>query len=126
MKWWQLLWLLNDNPDFLRGVLTAPEWAKYSEWLRDREKIRLAQDREILDAIVPDSLCLKALPGCRSRFLAEDGCLYGGFPETHTDKLTAVEVYRRYGRAGMVDAIDKGVARITERHEPGRDYPEPS
>ena len=66
----------------------------------------------ILDAIVPDELCIEALAGCRTRFVADKGILFGGFPETHIDKLSAVEAYLRYGGAILVDSIDRGRASI--------------
>lgn len=115
MLWWQLLWLLHDNIEYFQTVLAAPECAQYRQWFQDRERIRLTQRREILDAIVPDELCLKALAGCRDRFVVENGNLYGGFPGSRTDMLTAVEVYKRYGGMELVDSIDRGVAPVTER-----------
>jgi hypothetical protein len=114
MKWWQLLWLLDDNIDFLQAVLTEPQWESYREWLTNRDAIRQAQRREILDAIVPDALCLKALAGCRIRFVAEDGALYGGFFETDTNKLSALEAYARYGGLHLVDAVDRGVVQLRQ------------
>ena len=112
MKWWQLLWLLDDNLEFLQEILADPEWASYGEWFRNRESIRIKQRRDILDAYVPDALCLKSLEGCRIRFLVENGQMYGGFPESDTSKLTAVETYTKYGGEDLVDAVDRGVAQI--------------
>ena len=108
MKWWQLLWLLNGNIEWLDTILADPKWAKYHQWLVDQETIRNTQRRDILDAEIPRELCQLALAGCKERFLAENGYLYGGFPETATEKLDAVEAYLRYGGCSLVDAVDRG------------------
>jgi hypothetical protein len=118
MKWCDLLWLLNDNVEHLQGVLNDPQWATHREWFRNRERIRLAQRREILDAVVPDALCLHALEGCRIRYLVEGDQLYGGWTDIHRDKLTAVEAYLRGGGEGLVDAVDRGVAQLQNPFRP--------
>jgi hypothetical protein len=122
MRWCDLLWLLENNFAFLQTVVdTLPEAerARYSNWISNSETIRLNQQRAILDAILPDDFCLLALAGCRFRFDADEQYLYGGFSETAKDKLTAVEAYRRYGGAGLVDAIDRGRYRIEKYDQSG-------
>jgi hypothetical protein len=112
MMWWQLLWLINENVGHLERAVAEPKWGKYREWLCNRESIRLSQRREILDSIVPDDLCLTALAGCRYRYITDGNELYGGFPDTDKDKLTAVEAYLKYGGSGLVDAVDRGAYRL--------------
>ena len=73
MKWWQLSWILEENIGFLRDLTDAPEWAKYRQWLDEDEMIVKTQRRDILDSIVPDELCLKALQGSVWHYVLEDG-----------------------------------------------------
>lgn len=113
MKWWQLLWLMHDNSEYLLSILKNPNWSRYHDWFERREAIRLQQRRTILDAIVEDELCIRALEGCQYRFVLEQDNLYGGFSSDVVNSLTAKETFLLVGGEPLVDAIDRGCAKLS-------------
>lgn len=123
MKWWQLTWLLGENLTYLRQVLDRPEWLSYEQWLDDHESHVRNQRRDILDAVVSDDVCLKALAACPWLYRIEDGYLRGGYRskegERNPQLITAVDAYRRYGADAVVDAVEKGTVFISTANQDG-------
>jgi hypothetical protein len=122
MTCWEVLSGFRDYPEIVRSVLTSAKWkSEYSEHLEDFQRLVSAQDREVLDRLVPLELTreiCKQLPNAYvlspdSKNLREYRPGSTGYAkQAGLAKLTALEVHDRYGPAVLEEVQEYGSATI--------------
>ena len=110
MKFWQLTSIFRDDPLALETVLKEQQdWKLYLTWLSEFNSLVDSQNRQILDAVLPESLSERAMHVCKLRFCVQDGILRRSPIELSIERqLTAFDVYMKYGGDAIEDTLERG------------------
>lgn len=114
MKFWELISAFRSETPILTTVFFDPQWHKFQTWYTQSSALINTQNREILDAEVPDALARAVASKSALRFwyypdmkllrLAK----FDYFPEQARQMLTALEVYDRFGGSWIEEVLEKG------------------
>lgn len=112
MKFWQLTSVLRERPYPIADVARQrPEWTMFAEWFAERDHLIDIQDREKLDAELPDDFARAVLSTVDLPFyLDAEGWLRAGPFHSSDERLTALEAFNRCGGEMLEDVIEKGVS----------------
>ncbi len=111
MKFWELISIFAFEKATLSLVLDRPNWKQYGEWYQMYATHVGAQDRSILDAVVPDELCREALALSRQKYVIRDGQLTtytDDDAKLHRELLTPVQAFNRFGGSALEEVSEKG------------------
>ena len=112
MKFWELVSVMGTECAVLENCLRKPEWAAYYDCYMNYDRIVSAQDREKLDAQMPDALVRDVLSGSRQTFFLYDGWLRS---RRFTEKdlgLPALVAFERFGGQALEEALERGSFRV--------------
>jgi hypothetical protein len=111
MKFWELTSVFRENESQLHAILQAYGDRRYADWLQDISSIVSLQQREKLDAIVPNELCVAALK-CHKGKLYQAGAQVRSFRLNASDEeISYFEVFRLYGGDFLEEVLEKGSAK---------------
>ena len=120
MKFWQLVSIFRDDPSLLEKCVEESA-REYLNSFRDFKHHVDTQNRAILDAELPESLCLRALRLSKLRFQVTGGCLRSHNPDdSQARSLNAVEVYKLYGGSVIEETLEYGSTPIDNFHPSAR------
>ncbi len=112
MKFWELSSVMGSEQDVLEACLRKPQWVGYYDWYVNLDKIVNAQDREKLDAKMPNALVRDILLRSTQTFFLHGGRLRSR-PFTDEDvKLSAVEAFDRFGGTALEETLERGSATV--------------
>lgn len=114
MKFWELRSICRDKPKTLKKVFSQKKWRMYAEWNNDIAQLVQTQDREKLDAILPDELVEQVLnkhPGVLY--------LYGGHLRSYRfnrneHKISYLKAFQKYGGTAVEDTLEKGSFKVAD------------
>jgi len=112
MKFWQLNSIMRSEPAVLEAILIKPEWDRYYEWYLNDSEIVAAQDREKLDAIMPNDLVRDVLKDSKQKLFLDGDTLRSykfGDNDVQISVLSAVE---RFGGEIVEDVFEKGSFKV--------------
>src|SRR5436190_23824605 len=111
MKFWELISIFAEERKTLESLFRRPAWAQFAEVYRDYAKHVSNQNRNILDAKVPDDLCREALSLSSRKYVVFNGQLAadaGKYFGANQEVLTAVEAFDRFGGSALEEVCEKG------------------
>ncbi|SRR6266545_1012951 len=112
MKFWELESVCRGQPDLMERLADRPEWAVYLDWYQDFDALVDQQDREKLDAIVPDKACVHVLARSRTMLYEGDAHIRTRRCEPTDRTVSMVDILTRYGGTFLEDVMEFGLARI--------------
>jgi hypothetical protein len=115
LKFWELVSVCPDEPRILERLADNPEWSIFLEWYRCFKELVRRQDREKLDAHVPDEAVLHVLKASRARYHVSQGHVRVRRLGPDDQVLSSVEVVRLYGGSFLEDVNEYGLARIPDQ-----------
>jgi len=99
---------MGEESAALETSLIKPEWDLYYEWYLNDSEIVNAQDREKLDAIIPDELSRDAL-GRSTKMLFLDGKILRSRKfGKHDIQISLLTAFERFGGEIVEDVFEKG------------------
>ena len=108
MKFWQLVSLLRSHSDVLKSVLNDTRWNVYAEWFSKFEEIVQMQDREKLDAVVPDELALAALEKIDTLLFCSEQAITS-YPQHGSDQPIPIkDAYQKFGANVIEEVFERG------------------
>ena len=119
MKYWELISIMRSDRGPLKELLGQEQWGLYQGWYADDCRIVHSQNRDILDAIIPEDLAMAAMELCPERFQVEEGYLFhvsmGTGPSA---SISALDAYKQHGATTIEDALERGNApiRVSSNH----------
>lgn len=119
MKFWELASVMRGEDPVLEAVLRQEEWRKYHEWYRAHDQLVDSQDREKLDANLPDALIRDVLGKARLKYyldgtsFPEQSILRGRRVNDADVELSALTAFERYGGMVLEDTLEKGSYRVS-------------
>jgi len=114
VKFWELTSVCRTEPHLLQRLADNPEWSTFLEWSRDINELLRRQDREKLDAEVPDEAVLHVLEASRAKYHVSKGHVRVGRLGPDDRVLSSVEVVRLYGGSFLEEVNEYGLARIPD------------
>ena len=115
MKFWELVSIMRTQPADLENILHNEQWSLYREWLANWSQIVDKQDRQILDAMVPEELARAAMTHLRDRFQVRNGYLHGCSKSfVPSDSISALEAYINFGGTTIETTLEKGIAKFSD------------
>jgi hypothetical protein len=116
MKFWELYSIFRDDRETLRRLLAEEAVDPYLKWFDSLTDIVNAQDRQVLDAVIPERLAARAMQACKLRFFVRDGTLHFCPPgSVHEGQLSAFDVYHNYGGSVIEEVLEKGCWQLPGR-----------
>ena len=116
MKFWEFESVLRGEDEKIFKVLDEPKWATYLEWHENFDAHVKNQNRNILDAELPDDLCRQALAQSKLKFYIQGDVLkkFQGKLTRRTPYLLldALEVFDRFGGSSIEEVLEFGSSRI--------------
>ena len=113
MKFWQLTSLLRERLySIIELARTKSEWVHFAQWVDRQPRLIASQDREKLDAELPDDLVRAVLSSVDMPFRVD---LVGWVrtasrSDTKYECLSAFEAFDHFGGEVLEDAVEKGVS----------------
>jgi hypothetical protein len=136
MKFWELVSSFREEPWAVLEVVSRPEWQEpYRRWLGAYNQLIDREDREVLDALVPEALSREVARLCSRRFaysplwgVVRESWPEGGRNPGPLEDLSALEVHDRFGgwvieEIGEFGSMSVGPSQIEDVDEPSP--PEP-
>jgi hypothetical protein len=111
----QLISVCRTEPHLLERLADNPEWSIFLEWNRSVKELVRRQDREKLDAQVPDEAVLHVLEASRAKYHVSKGYVRVRRLGPDDQVLSSVEVVRMYGSSFLEDVNEYGLARIPDQ-----------
>jgi hypothetical protein len=111
MKFWQLLQFI-DREAVLADAKFGCKWPWLVQWLRDLSRIVHDQEREKLDANLPEELVVAALGKSNIRFEFTQGYLRCSVRTSANESFPAVEAHLRFGAHAISEAHEHGLYEI--------------
>ena len=110
MKLWQLISALGgDTQAAVKTAATKKEWALFAAWLQQYADLVKSQDRQTLDFELPADFVRKCLRPLRLGFyLGKDGHIRSRRKSLFDRKLTAVQVFDRFGGDVLEEILEYG------------------
>lgn len=112
MKLWELESVCRSQPWLLERLTDRPEWTVYADSYRDFAELVRRQDREKLDAELPDEACRHVLGASRTEYYEADGYLRTRRHTPADRVITPLEIFNRYGGHFLEDVTEAGLARV--------------
>ena len=119
MKFWQIVSIFRDDLSSLESVFRAERDPVYLEWLTNFKELVRKQNRQILDARLPEDISERVMRASKLKFYISNG-----FLKVSTDQspkannyLTALDVYTKYGTNAVEDALEYGSFPIASPNE---------
>lgn len=104
---------MRSERQVLEGCLVKPRWAKYYEWYLNYARIVGEQDREKLDAIIPNELVSSILSNSKQKFYLNENQLRS-YRFTDDDyELSALDVFERCGGGALDEVLERGSLKIS-------------
>ena len=103
MRFWELVSVFCDESHIIKATLQDERWAEYRRWYDQYSLFVGPQNREILDAEIPDELCRNIVSQSIKKYALFRGenLRRGEQPhplgETPLEVLSALEIYDRFG-----------------------------
>ena len=108
MKFWELYSICRQHEHLFEQALTESENKLYLKWLQDIENICKTQQRDKLDAILPESICISTLSKYPER-LYESSDRIRSYKFNEEDiECSYIEIYQKYGGAFLEEVLEKG------------------
>ena len=122
MKLWEVVSAFREHSDVLKAVVYGKRWKNpYAVLLREFAQHVRAQDRAVLDRLVPLELTREIASRCvglRFQYSPGAGSLCRLFDSTesgsNTVVLSALEVHDRFGGSIMEQVLESGSANVSE------------
>jgi hypothetical protein len=113
VKFWQLTSLLRDTPSSVRQASQLKaEWTRYGDWCANEKQLIVTQDREKLDATLPDEFVRAVLSRVDMSFYVDtEGWIRLRRENSSDTRMTALEAFNRFGGELLEDALEKGCSR---------------
>lgn len=116
MKFWELISVFRSDKEVLINILNEPRWVTYLEWYENINDHLNTQNRQVLDAELPNTLCRRALALSKHKFYIQDNVLRE-FKDSLIlnppyELLDALEVFDRFGGASIEEVIEYGSKKI--------------
>jgi hypothetical protein len=112
VKFWQLNTLGRDEPGLMERLADNPEWAMYVDWDRNINRLVDEQDRDKLDAEVPDEACIHLLSASKKKYYLSGGYLRASRFSPFDRVLSAVDAFKLYGGSSLEEAREYGLVRV--------------
>lgn len=112
MKFWELTAVMGSECAVLDLCLRKPEWAVYHGWYTDLDRIVGVQDREKLDALMPDALVRDVLSRSRQLVFLYDGWLRSRRFTEQDLTLPALAAFEMFGGKALEEAHERGSFRV--------------
>ncbi|MEZ5960715.1 MAG: hypothetical protein R3C30_09880 [Hyphomonadaceae bacterium] len=113
MKLWQLSSLLRwGGYSIGHPSRDRPDWTHFEQWFLRIEQLVDSQDREKLDAELPDEFVRVVLTSVDIPFRVDhEGWVRGANrSDSKSECLSALEAFERFGGEILEDALEKGVS----------------
>lgn len=108
MKFWELTSVMWSERRALETSLIKPEWDRYYEWYLNYDRLVDEQDREKLDAIVPDKLVSEILSQSKQTFFQGEGWLRSYRFAKDDEEVSALAVFEKFGGRALDEVLEKG------------------
>jgi hypothetical protein len=115
LKFWELTSVCRTEPHLLERLADNPEWSIFLEWSRSINALVDRQDREKLDAEVPDEAVLHVLEASCAKYHVSKGHVRVRRLGPDDQMLSSVEVVRLYGGSFLEEVNEYGLARIPDQ-----------
>ena len=115
MKFWELISAFRGFEEQVSETLAKARWNQpYSEWYRNKSQLIDNQEREKLDAPIPEDLVLEVAQaiGDRQVFYLNEDILRNRLHSPNDTRLTVLEVVKRYGGSIVEGVMEYGSFKI--------------
>lgn len=99
MKFWKLYSICRQHDHLFEHALKEAEDPKYYSWLQEIEEICATQQRDKLDAKVPDSVCVQALTNYPEKMFESEEHIRSYKFRNYDTEISYINVYQMYGGA---------------------------
>lgn len=93
-------------------ILAKPEWRVYQAWYINFDTHVNMQDRDKLDAVLPDSLVQEVLGLSEQKLFLFEGWLRSRRFCDEDIELSVLEAFEQFGLNAIDDAFEKGSAKV--------------
>jgi hypothetical protein len=114
MTFCELVSACRTQPHLMERLADRPEWSVFLQWYRVFDRLVREQDRERLDARVPDAACVHVLTASRTEYYLSGGYVRIRRVSPSDRALSAVEVFTSYGGGFLEDVNEYGLARVPD------------
>lgn len=111
MKFWELTSILRDEPDLLKKALLDYPDQRYADWFGDMQNVVSQQQREKLDAVMPNELCEAALKSHKGKLYKTGSQVRTNRTNPSEAEVSYFEVFRMFGGDFLEEVLEKGSAR---------------
>lgn len=110
MRFWQLNSICRNYNVItqLEAQLEKSSWGELYQWHLDFDNLVDKQDREKLDYLLPEKLCISVLSLIPKKIYRSDNNLRADKLLSPCKEMTFVEIYKLYGGEVLEDIIEKG------------------
>ena len=116
MTFWELISAFRKEPGIVQDVFAQSQWAHFAAWYANLDEHIRQQNRDVLDATVPDDLCQLIVSRSRLQFsLSPDGWLRSASqpgPAEGCQPLSALDVFVQFGGICLEDVQEFGSCRV--------------
>jgi hypothetical protein len=117
MTFWELVSIFREESGTLQEELVRSDWAQFAAWYANFDGHVTRQDRDVLDATVPDDLFKRIASRSLLQFsLSPDGWLRRYTPHPiHVEMcqpLSALDVYEQFGGGCLEEVQECGSCRV--------------
>ncbi|MCR9119026.1 MAG: hypothetical protein NXI22_19010 [bacterium] len=117
MKLWELVSAFRSEPSVLESVLSGHGFAEFGINYAMFDQLVNEQNRDILDAVVPNALVHAVACRCSQKFsLGADDVLRLADNANGGKILSALEVVKRFGGAVIEEVLEYGSSRVDGQH----------
>ena len=124
MTFWELVSAFREEPGLVQDELAHSRWAHFAAWYANLDEHVRQQNRDVLDAIVPDDLCRRIASRSTLQFtISQDGWLRSASqsgPVEGRQSLSAFDVFVQFGGTCLEDVQEFGSCRVSPPAPPSR------
>lgn len=93
-------------------VLAKPEWRAYQAWYINFDTLVTTQDRDKLDAVMPDNLVQEVLGLSEQKLFSFEGWLRPRRVCDEDIELSVLEAFEKFGPNAIDDAFERGSTKV--------------
>ncbi|MEP4039219.1 hypothetical protein [Pseudophaeobacter sp.] len=111
MKFWELYSICRQHDHLFEQALKEAEDPRYYSWLQKIEEVCATQQRDELDAKLPDILCVQALTNYPEKMFESAEHIRSYKFGDDDAEISYLNVYQMYGGAFLEEVLEKGSMR---------------
>lgn len=108
MKFCELYSICRQHERFFETALKRAEDQTYFQWFQDIDEICKTQQRDKLDAKLPNSICVQALKNYPDKMFISGDRIRSYRMRDDDEEISYLDVYQKYGGPLLEEVLEKG------------------